>query len=33
MIDALAFAFVAVALGFPAVVMAAMLGSSLKLDW
>ena len=33
MIDALAFALVAVALGVPAVIMAAMLGSNLKLDW
>jgi hypothetical protein len=33
MIDALAFALVAVALGLPALIMAAMLGSNLKLDW
>jgi hypothetical protein len=33
MIDALAFAFVTVALGIPALIMAAMLGSHLKLDW
>ena len=33
MIDALAFAFVAVALGIPALIMAAMLGSHLNLNW
>jgi hypothetical protein len=33
MIDALAFALVAVALGIPALIMAAMLGSHLKLEW
>jgi hypothetical protein len=33
MIDALAFALVAVALGIPALIMAAMLGSRLNLNW
>jgi hypothetical protein len=33
MIDALAFAFVAVALGLPALIAATMLGSKLNLDW
>jgi hypothetical protein len=33
MIDAFAFALVAVALGIPALVMAAVLGSNLELDW
>jgi len=33
MIDVLAFAFVAVALGLPALIAATMLGSKLNLDW
>jgi hypothetical protein len=33
MIDALAFAVVAVALGIPALIMATMLGSNLNFDW
>jgi hypothetical protein len=33
MIDAVALAIVLVALSLPAVIMAAMLGSKLKLDW
>jgi hypothetical protein len=33
MIDVLAFALIAVALGLPALIMAAMLGSHLELDW
>jgi hypothetical protein len=33
MIDALAFALVAVALGIPALIMAAMLGAHLNLNW
>ena len=33
MIDAVAFAIVLVALSLPAVIIAAMLGSKLKLDW
>jgi hypothetical protein len=33
MIDALAFAFVALALGIPARIMATMAGSNLNFDW
>jgi hypothetical protein len=33
MIDTLAFAFVALALGIPALIMATMAGSNLNFDW
>jgi hypothetical protein len=33
MIDALAFAFVALALGIPALIIATMAGSNLNFDW
>jgi hypothetical protein len=33
MIEALAFGFVAVALSLPALILATILGSNLKLDW